>query len=97
MMGLRGVKASRPRTLALSDASVTSPNRASGKRFRGVERLAERGVDRLLDDAARRLRPVANREQRGRSERGVDVTQRDRWRNRDASDHPPPCPFSDCT
>ena len=44
--------------------------------LRGVKGWTKRCVDRLLNDAAGRLRPVSDSEQRWRSERGVDVTQR---------------------
>ena len=40
------------------------------------ERLVERGVNRLLDGAARRLRPVADGEKRGAAESVVNVEVR---------------------
>ncbi len=51
---------------------------AQDKRFGFIERLAERGVDRLLDKAARRLGAVADRQKLGLAKRIVDVAERDR-------------------
>ena len=53
-------------------------------------------VDGLLDEAAGRLRPVADRQQRGTAEGVVDVAQRDLRRLR-VSTQPPPWPFSEPT
>lgn len=47
------------------------------QRLRIVKRLVECGVHGLFDEASRRLRSIADREQRGAAERAVDVAQRD--------------------
>src|SRR6185437_5493731 len=47
------------------------------QRLRLVEGRSEGGIHGLFDEAAGRLRPVANGEKRGRAERGVDVAQRE--------------------
>ena len=57
------------------------------QRFDVLERPCERGVDRLLDGAAGRLRPVPHREQRGSAERGVHVAQ---GHLREVARQPPP-------